>query len=99
MQQQQPTGTFDIEEARRVLADVFAPWVSDLGLSVESIDYDPPPGAAIDWQPLMRHRDSAMPGPRRPHPKTRPRPEPGTGKNRGRMPRPPRGQRTLRGTL
>ncbi|TPQ33381.1 thioesterase [Bradyrhizobium guangdongense] len=41
---------FDIEEARRVLGDVFAPWVRDLGLSVESIDYTPPRDAA-DWQP------------------------------------------------
>ncbi|MBR0718195.1 PaaI family thioesterase [Bradyrhizobium liaoningense] len=46
-----PTATeFDIEEARRVLGDVFAPWVQDLGLSVESIDYVPPPDAT-DWQP------------------------------------------------
>ncbi|MBR0831474.1 PaaI family thioesterase [Bradyrhizobium manausense] len=41
---------FDIEEARRVLGDVFAPWVRDLGLSVESIDHEPPPEPA-DWQP------------------------------------------------
>jgi len=41
---------FDIEEARRVLGDVFAPWVQDLGLSVESIDYAPPQDA-VDWQP------------------------------------------------
>lgn len=41
---------FNIEEARRVLGDVFAPWVRDLGLSVESIDYTPPQDAA-DWQP------------------------------------------------
>jgi uncharacterized protein (TIGR00369 family) len=42
---------FDIEEARRVLGDVFAPWVQDLGLSIERIDYAPPPDAAADWQP------------------------------------------------
>ena len=42
---------FDIEEARRVLGDVFAPWVQDLGLSIGSIEYAPPPGAAADWQP------------------------------------------------
>lgn len=41
---------FDIEEARRVLGDVFAPWVQDLGLSVESIDHEQPADAA-DWQP------------------------------------------------
>ena len=42
---------FDIEEARRVLGDVFAPWVQDLGLSIDSIECDPPTGAAADWQP------------------------------------------------
>ena len=41
----------DIEEARRVLANVFAPWVQDLGLSIGSIEYAPPPGAAAGWQP------------------------------------------------
>ena len=47
---QQPA-EFDIEEARRVLGDVFAPWVQDLGLSIGSIECAPPPGAAADWQP------------------------------------------------
>jgi len=42
---------FDIEEARRVLGDVFAPWVQDLGLSIGSVECAPPPGAAADWQP------------------------------------------------
>ena len=42
---------FDIDEARRVLRDVFAPWVLDLGLSVESIAITRPPDAAADWQP------------------------------------------------
>ena len=51
MQQPQQGGTFDIEEARRVLRDVFAPWVRELGLSIEGVDYDAPPGAAADWQP------------------------------------------------
>ena len=46
----QPTTEFGIEEARRVLGDVFAPWVQDLGLSVERIDHEPPPDIA-DWQP------------------------------------------------
>ncbi len=44
-------GEFDIEHARRVLADVFAPWVQDLGLSIDGIECAPPPGAAADWQP------------------------------------------------
>src|SRR3981081_4382114 len=49
--QQQQAAEFDIEEARRVLGDVFAPWVQDLGLSIVSIDYAQPPGGAADWQP------------------------------------------------
>jgi uncharacterized protein (TIGR00369 family) len=50
MQLEPPAQDFNIEDARRVLGDVFAPWVRDLGLSVESIDHLPPPGAD-DWQP------------------------------------------------
>ena len=42
---------FDIEQARRVLGDVIAPWVQDLGLSIASVESAPPPGAAADWQP------------------------------------------------
>ena len=42
---------FDIEEARRVLREVFAPWVQDLGLTVSSIECDPPANASPDWQP------------------------------------------------
>jgi uncharacterized protein (TIGR00369 family) len=42
---------FDVEEARRVLREVFAPWVQDLGLSVSSIECDPPNAASTDWQP------------------------------------------------
>jgi uncharacterized protein (TIGR00369 family) len=48
---EQKAEEFDIEEARRVLGDVFAPWVRDLGLSIGSVEYAPPPGAAADWQP------------------------------------------------
>src|ERR1700692_628629 len=51
MQQETQAAGFDIEEARRVLGDVFAPWVQDLGLSVERIECAAPPGAAADWQP------------------------------------------------
>ncbi|WP_024518013.1 PaaI family thioesterase [Bradyrhizobium sp. Tv2a-2] len=50
MQQQQETHAFGIDEARRVLGEVFAPWVQDLGLSVEAIDHEPPAPVA-DWQP------------------------------------------------
>ena len=49
--QDQSNEEFGIEEARRVLGDVFAPWVQDLGLSVERIECAPPPGATADWQP------------------------------------------------
>jgi uncharacterized protein (TIGR00369 family) len=48
---EQKAEEFDIEEARRVLGDVFAPWVQDLGLSISSMECAPPPGAAADWQP------------------------------------------------
>ncbi|HEV3500063.1 MAG TPA: PaaI family thioesterase [Bradyrhizobium sp.] len=51
MSHAQPAAEFDIEQARRVLGDVFAPWVQDLGLSIERIEYAPPSGAAADWQP------------------------------------------------
>ena len=50
MQQQSETGAFGIDDARRVLSEVFAPWVQDLGLSVEAIDHEPPE-AAGDGQP------------------------------------------------
>jgi uncharacterized protein (TIGR00369 family) len=50
LMQERATEEFDIEEARRVLADVFAPWVQDLGLSVEHIECAAPAGAS-DWQP------------------------------------------------
>ena len=50
--QNEPTAEiFDIEEARRVLGDVFAPWVQDLGLSIDGLECDPPIGAAAGWQP------------------------------------------------
>jgi uncharacterized protein (TIGR00369 family) len=51
MSSEQQIAEFDIGEARRVLGDVFAPWVQDLGLSVGSIECVPPPGAAADWAP------------------------------------------------
>ena len=49
--QQQPEATeFGIAEARRVLGEVFAPWVMDLNLSIERFD-SAPSGEAVDWQP------------------------------------------------
>lgn len=46
-----PPATFDIEEARRVLREVFAPWVQDLDLSVVGFEYEPPANAPADWLP------------------------------------------------
>ncbi|MBW7963376.1 PaaI family thioesterase [Bradyrhizobium sp. BR 10261] len=46
----QPEAEFGIAEARRILSEVFAPWVQDLNLSVERIE-DAPPADAQDWQP------------------------------------------------
>ena len=51
MQAEQPKTDVDIEEARRVLREVFAPWVLDLQLSISGIECAAPPGAAADWQP------------------------------------------------
>jgi uncharacterized protein (TIGR00369 family) len=51
MQSGQDAAEFDLDEAKRVLLDVFAPWVQDLGLSVESIEIVAPPGASAGWQP------------------------------------------------
>lgn len=34
-----------------MLGDVFAPWVQDLKLSIEGIEYEPPQHAATGWQP------------------------------------------------
>jgi uncharacterized protein (TIGR00369 family) len=50
MQQQEQAAKFGIGDARRVLGEVFAPWVMDLNLSIEGFDCDPPQGAP-DWQP------------------------------------------------
>ena len=50
MQQHQPA-EFGIAEARRVLGEVFAPWVLDLDLSIEAFDFNAPQGGAADWQP------------------------------------------------
>jgi uncharacterized protein (TIGR00369 family) len=51
MQQEPATAEFGIEEARRVLREVFAPWVQDLGLSIDGIAFIPPPDGAENWQP------------------------------------------------
>ena len=51
MHSEQQAAEFDIADARRVLSDVFAPWVQDLKLSIERIECDPPATAPADWQP------------------------------------------------
>jgi uncharacterized protein (TIGR00369 family) len=51
MQHKPEAEEFDIEEARRILGDVFAPWVQELGLSIERIESTTPAGATPDWQP------------------------------------------------
>ncbi len=42
--------TFGLEQAGRILLDAVAPWVQELGLLIESIEVNPPHGAAPDWQ-------------------------------------------------
>src|SRR4051794_3250746 len=49
--QQQGGAEFGIAEAKRVLGEVFAPWVQDLNLSIEHFDFTPPAGGSADWQP------------------------------------------------
>jgi uncharacterized protein (TIGR00369 family) len=51
MGEQREGAAFGIDEARRTLSEVFAPWVQDLGLEVEAIEDRPPANAAPDWQP------------------------------------------------
>lgn len=50
MSSKQDAAQFDIDEARRILGEVFAPWVQDLGLSVAKLESVPPPDAPADWQ-------------------------------------------------
>jgi uncharacterized protein (TIGR00369 family) len=42
---------FGLHAAGRLVTKVFAPWVQDLGLLVELVEADRPPGAGVDWQP------------------------------------------------
>ncbi|MET4086111.1 MULTISPECIES: PaaI family thioesterase [unclassified Bradyrhizobium] len=46
----QPEAGFGIAEARRILGEVFAPWVQDLNLAVERLEHLPP-SDVVDWQP------------------------------------------------
>ena len=45
-----PHAEFGIADARRILGEVFAPWVQDLNLAVERIEHVQPAGVP-DWQP------------------------------------------------
>lgn len=42
---------FGLQAAGRLITKVFAPWVQDLALLVESVETVRPPGALPDWQP------------------------------------------------
>src|ERR1700712_2577680 len=48
---EQKSAEFDLNEASRVLGEVFAPWVQDLGLSIDKLEISPPSPAPADWQP------------------------------------------------
>jgi acyl-coenzyme A thioesterase PaaI-like protein len=43
--------SFGLQAAARLMAKIFAPWVQDLALLVESVEAIRPPGALADWQP------------------------------------------------
>jgi acyl-coenzyme A thioesterase PaaI-like protein len=49
LQTAQPT--FGLVAAGRLMTEVFAPWVQDLALLVESVESTRPAGAQPDWQP------------------------------------------------
>jgi uncharacterized protein (TIGR00369 family) len=42
---------FGLQAAGRLMTKIFAPWVQDLALLVESVEPVRPPGAMADWQP------------------------------------------------
>ena len=42
---------FGIKAAGRLMLEVIAPWVQDLGLLIESIEAGRPAGASAEWQP------------------------------------------------
>ena len=49
LQSAQPA--FGLQAAGRLMLEVFAPWVQDLALLVESVESVRPTGASSDWQP------------------------------------------------
>jgi uncharacterized protein (TIGR00369 family) len=44
-------GSFGLQAAGRLMTKIFAPWVQELALLVESVESVRPPGALPDWQP------------------------------------------------
>jgi uncharacterized protein (TIGR00369 family) len=42
---------FGLDAASRIMSEVVAPWVQDLGLLLEGVDAVRPRGAPADWQP------------------------------------------------
>ena len=42
---------FGLQAAGRLMTEVLAPWVQDLGLLVETVEAGRPPGSPADWQP------------------------------------------------
>ncbi len=44
-------GAFGLQAAGRLVTKIFAPWIQDLALLVESVEPIRPPGASPDWQP------------------------------------------------
>jgi len=42
---------FNLQAAGRLMMEIFAPWVQDLSLLVESVEAVRPPGADLQWQP------------------------------------------------
>ena len=54
--QQQQAAEFGIDDARRVLGEVFAPWVMDLNLSIEAFDFAQPSAAAGSPAPFCACR-------------------------------------------
>jgi len=48
--QMQPDTEFGLSDARRILGEVFAPWIQDLNLAVERVEHAQPADVP-DWQP------------------------------------------------
>lgn len=44
-------GSFGLQAASRLMLNVVAPWIQDLGLLIEVVESSRPAGAAADWQP------------------------------------------------